>query len=55
MKEIEIKTAKEQAEEEIAREDFRDQVRVEKEKFRSKRARSFWRKVFPWKLTIERR
>lgn len=52
---FEIKTPKEQAEEELLQEDFYKQVELEKLKIKAKRNRSFWRKIFPWKITIERR
>lgn len=52
---FESKTPKEQAEAEIAEENFREQVGIEKYKIRTKKNRSFWDKIWPWKITIERR
>ena len=52
---FETSTVREQAESEIHRENYREQVRIIKEEIRAKRDKTFWRKVFPWKITIERR
>lgn len=46
---------KKQAIHELEKEKFLEDVKREKEVIRARRNRSFWSKIFPWKLTIERR
>lgn len=49
----ELKAITQTAKEELAEERFR--AAVEKEKARLRARRSFWQKVFPYKITITRR
>lgn len=46
---------KKQAQAEIDVEDMVEAVKIEKEKIRARRNRSWWQKNIPWKITIERR
>lgn len=44
-----------QAKKELAEERYRAAVKQEKERLRAKAARPWWAKLFPWRITIERR
>jgi hypothetical protein len=48
-----LEEIKRRAEEELAEERFREEVRREKAKILARRR--FWRKLFPWTIKIERK